>query len=207
MVVLQQNYPDWRNAVVHESSPGNRGVSLRLQKECERYIPSQYFKDTLGGKQKNGVRCENLESLTFGDGCVDIHITQDVMEHVFHPARAFTEIARTLAPGGVHIFSVPLVNKRKPSVQRAKRDEDGTIIHLMEPVYHGNPIGDGRSLVTFDWGFDICEYIFQWSGLFTQIYYIDDPGKGIKAEYIEILVSCKSIGTNLSEYLQTSGKI
>ena len=47
-----------------------------------------------------GVRCENLEELTFPDESIDLHISQDVMEHVFQPKRAFAEIARTLRPGG-----------------------------------------------------------------------------------------------------------
>ena len=61
----------------------------------------------------------------------------------------------------------------------------------MEATYHGNPIGDGKSLVTFDWGYDIGEYIFQASGLFTQLIYINDIDKGIRAEFIEVLVTRK----------------
>jgi hypothetical protein len=72
-------------------------------------------------------------------------------------------------------------------------DDAHNVVHLAEPSYHGNPIGDGRSLVTIDWGYDICEHIFQSSGLFTQIIHIDDIGKGIRAEYIEVLVTRKPL--------------
>jgi len=138
----------------------------------------------------NEVRCENLESLSFDDDSVDLHISQDVFEHVFHPSRAFREIARTLKPGGMHIFTVPIVNKDKPSTPRALI-ENGKIVYLAPEQYHGNPVGDRRALVTVDWGFDICRHIFEASGLFTHIVHIDDLSKGIRAELIEVLVTVK----------------
>jgi SAM-dependent methyltransferase len=114
MLAIQTFYPDWKKLAIHESSPGNRGVSTRLQCECKNYVPSQFFPDRPLGKVHQGVQCQNLEALTFPDESFDLHITQDVMEHVFNPAKAFAEIARTLKPGGAHIASVPLVNKAKP---------------------------------------------------------------------------------------------
>lgn len=77
-----------------------------------------------------------------------------------------------------------------PSKLRAKIDNN-EIVYLEPEQYHGNPVGDGRSLVTVDWGFDICRHIFEASGLFTHIVYIDDLSKGISAEYIEVLVTVK----------------
>ncbi|MFN0160436.1 MAG: hypothetical protein ACKVQQ_04350, partial [Burkholderiales bacterium] len=47
------------------------------------------------------------------------------------------------------------------------------------------------SLVTVDWGFDICEHIFRACGLFTHVVQIDDLSRGIRAEYIEVLVTVK----------------
>lgn len=190
MHVIDTYFPKWRDADVHESSPGGRGASTRLAKECIGYQTSQYFPGHATGSMVQDVRCENLENLTYPDACFDLHITQDVLEHVFQPSRVFKEIARTLKPGGMHIFTVPLVNKQKASSLRA-RLEDGNIIHLREEMYHGNPVGDGRSLVTIDWGYDICRKIFDSCGLFTQIIHIDDLDKGIRAEYIEVLVSFK----------------
>jgi SAM-dependent methyltransferase len=154
------------------------------------YIPSQYFPDQEPGSIVGAIRCENLEALTFDDESIDLHVTQDVLEHVFHPSEVFKEIARTLKPGGMHICTVPLVNKGKPSTLRA-RIENKEIVYVEPEQYHGNPVGDGRSLVTVDWGFDICRHIFEASGLFTYIVYIDDLSKGIRAEYIEVLVTVK----------------
>ncbi len=191
MQVIEQFYPDWRYVVIHETSPSNRGASVRLAKECKNYIPSQFFVDKKLGAVHNGMRCDNFESLTFEDESVDLHISQDVMEHIFHPDRAFKEIARTLKLGGAHIFTVPLVNKIKASKFRAKMAADGSIEHIQKPVYHGNPIDSHGSLVTMDWGYDIVKYVFDTTGLFTYMLYIDDLSKGIRAEYIEVLVTVK----------------
>lgn len=190
--VINNFAPNWKSLIIHESSPAMKGASLLLRNECGKYIASQYFNHIPSGEIVDGVRSENLESLTFEDNSIDIHITQDVLEHVFNPKNAFQEIARTLAPGGMHIFTVPLVNKKNPSKRRAARDIQGNVKHLREPSYHKNPIGDGESLVTIDWGYDICEHIQKSCGLFTQIVYIDDLSKGIRAEYIEVLVTQKN---------------
>jgi SAM-dependent methyltransferase len=190
MYVIDTYFPNWREAHIHESSPGGRGASTRLANECSNYSTSQFFQGKAPGSMVDGIRCENLEELSFPDESFDLHITQDVLEHVFHPSRVFREIARTLKPGGMHIFTVPLVNKNSPSRLRA-RLENGEIVHIVEDIYHGNPIGDGRSLVTVDWGYDICQKIFDACGLYTQIIYIDDVTRGIRAEYIEVLVSFK----------------
>jgi 2-polyprenyl-3-methyl-5-hydroxy-6-metoxy-1,4-benzoquinol methylase len=51
---------------------------------------------------------EGLSLLTRAspDESFDLVITQDVMEHVFAPAEAFSEIALILNPGGAYILSV-----------------------------------------------------------------------------------------------------
>jgi SAM-dependent methyltransferase len=190
MVVIDSYFPEWRKAVIHESSPEHRGASLRLAKECSQYMPSQYFPNHTPGTLVGKMRCENLEALSFADESIDLHITQDVLEHVFHPSRAFRQIARTLKPGGMHIFTVPLVNKDKPSKLRA-HIENNEIIYMAPEQYHASPIGDGRALVTVDWGFDICRHIHESSGLYTHLVHIDDLSKGIRAEYIEVLVTVK----------------
>ncbi|MBT3200131.1 MAG: class I SAM-dependent methyltransferase [Phycisphaerales bacterium] len=190
MLTIQQYLPNWRSLTIHESSPSRRGASRRISKECSNYIPSQYFPDREPGAVVGKFRCENLEALTFEDESIDLHITQDVLEHVFHPSKVFKEIARTLKPGGMHICTVPLVNKDEPSKVRA-RIENNEIIHLEPEQYHGNPVGDGRSLVTVDWGFDICDHIFESSGLRTHIVSMDDLSQGIGGEYTEVLVTVK----------------
>lgn len=209
MSVIEMYYPGWRKLTVHESSPSSRGASLRIKSECEHYVASQFFMGKPPGSAvpmyepaeksrwraqryvSRDIRCENLEALTFADESIDLHITQDVMEHIFHPPQAFREIARTLKPGGAHIFTAPLWKKHEPSVVRARMETDGSITHLDTPVYHGNPLSDEGSLVTVDWGYDICRHIFEACGLYTHLVYLDDLSKGIRADLIEVLVTVK----------------
>lgn len=191
MWCIETFFPSWRESVVHESSPASRGASLKLRNEVSQYIESQCFPDAPAGSYRGTTRCENLECLSFEDASIDLHVTQDVMEHVFFPEKAFREIARTLRPRGMHIFTVPLVNKSRPTQVCARMRDDGSIEHLMEPAYHGNPVSNEGSLVTRHWGFDICEFIFRSSGLFTQMVHLDALEWGIRAEYIEVLITRK----------------
>lgn len=191
MVVLERCFPRWRQMIVHESSPGGRGASVRLANEAGQYIPSQYFQGNIPGELISGFRNENLESLSFADETIGLHVSQDVFEHIFNPVLAFREIARTLQPGGAHVFTVPLVRKDEPTRRRATLGTDGTITHHVPPQYHGNPIDDNGSLVTIDWGYDICDFIARVSGLATEMHCIDDLSQGVRGEYIEVLVSRK----------------
>ena len=184
--------PNWRDLIIHECSPSEKGASKMLSQQCHQYIPSQYFPGQPGGSFYEGDRCENLESLTFADESIDIHISQDVLEHVLRPTMAFREIARTLKPGGMHIFTVPLVKKNQPSSPRVKVNGD-SFECIETPEYHSNPVGNGKSLVTYDWGFDICKHIHESCGLFTHILRSDDISRGIRADLIEVLVTVKSL--------------
>ena len=189
--VIDQQFPNWKAGVLHESSPGGGASSARLARECPGYFSSHFFAGHAPGSMVGNARCENLEALTFSDESIDLHVTQDVMEHVLDPHAAFREIARTLKPGGAHVFTAPLVNKANPTLQAARREPDGSVTHLMAPEYHGNPIDPRGSLVTWRWGFDIARHIFEASGLFTEFYIYDDLSLGIRAEYIEVMVSRK----------------
>lgn len=193
MAVIDAWFPRWREMTIHESSPSSRGASRRLANECAHYVASQYFPGREPGSVADGVRCENLEALSFADASIDLHVTQDVMEHVFDPAQVFREIARTLKPGGAHVFTAPLWKKHEASIRRARLEADGTITHLDTPVYHGNPVSEEGSLVTVDWGYDICRHIFEACGLFAHLVHIDDLSRGIRADLIEVLVTVKPL--------------
>jgi SAM-dependent methyltransferase len=194
MYCIEKFYPAWNKLVIHESSPVNRGTSLRLKSEAEGYIPSQYLPGHKSGQIVNEIRCEDLEKLSFPNNSVDLHISQDVFEHIFNPAAAFKEIARTLKPGGAHIFTTPLINKASPTLRCAKKKRDGSVEYLLNPPeYHNNPVSSEGSLVTMHWGYDIVDYIYQACGLVTEIMYIDDLDLGIRAEYIEVLVTRKPL--------------
>ena len=90
--------------------------------------------------------------------------------------------------------TVPIVRKAKQSRVRAKLNKAGEIEYMLPAEYHGNPIDANGSLVTVDWGYDICEFIHQHTGLHTTMVYLDDLEHGIRAELIEVLISRKLPG-------------
>ena len=190
--VLLDLRPDWQQAVIHESSPSIRGASARLMRDCAEYTYSYYFPGVPAGSLEKGARCENLEALTFADETFDIFVTQDVLEHVFHPLDVFREVARTLKPGGIHVFTVPITRYREPSRRRARLGAGG-VEHLLPAEYHGDPVNDGGALVTVDWGWDISQQIFDSSGLFTHVFHIDDLTRGIRAAHIEVFATMKPL--------------
>jgi SAM-dependent methyltransferase len=190
MRVIQTLYPNWRDLKIHESSPSSGQLSPKLAAACPGYLASQYLPSVPFGSVADGVRSEDIEAQTFADESFDLVVTQDVFEHLFHPDRAIAEIARTLRPGGAHIMSVPIVNKDKASRRRASL-VDGEVVHHAEPEYHDNPVDPKGALVTVDWGYDIADFLHRHSGLPTSIFTIDDLSQGIRAEYIEIVVSRK----------------
>lgn len=191
MLTIEKYLPDWKELKIHESSPGDRGASIKLKNCAANYTTTQYFPNKILGEVINGFRNEDLEKQTFENEHFDLVVTQDVMEHIYDPAKAFKEIARTLKKGGMHIFTVPLVNKFNPTVKWAEKSRNGSPIFLHEPEYHGNPVDPKGSPVTMHWGYDIIDFIKTNSDLETEIIYIDNLDYGIRAEFIEVLVSRK----------------
>jgi Methyltransferase domain len=125
MLMINKYDPNWRNLKIHESSPIDRGASMLLKNECANYHASQYYPNHAFGSKIDGFRNEDLENQTFENEVFDLVISQDVMEHIYDPAKAFSEIARTLKPGGAHIFSVPIENRHTPSEIWAVKASDG----------------------------------------------------------------------------------
>jgi len=131
--------------------------------------------------------CQDLTKQSFEDESFDLQISLDVFEHLFEAEKAFKEIARTLKTGGAAIFTVPLIRGNKNTIKRAIL-ENNKIKHLKEPDYHGNPAGDGKSLVTYEWGYDICEEIYKATNLKADIINQNIPEKGIEGPLTEVII-------------------
>jgi SAM-dependent methyltransferase len=197
METLSRRFPQWRSLSIHESSPGWDIVSQRLARECQNYVASQFEPDRPLGSLTKGSRLpcgqyfvEDLENQTFRDGQFDLVVTQDVFEHIFRPDLAIREIARTLRVGGATLLTAPMVMRGNPSRRRARSD-GGQIHHLLEPQFHGNPVSAKGSLVTIDWGYDICAYLQHHSGLSFLMLKIEDMDKGIVGDFTEVLIGTK----------------
>lgn len=117
---------------------------------------SEYVDGKKSGEANNGFYCQDLQATSFEDESFDLIVTEDVLEHVPFPDRAFNEIRRILKPGGYHIGTIPINWGRDVSVPRAII-ENGQIRHLMEPEYHGDPFRSEGILAFTDYGRDILE--------------------------------------------------
>lgn len=189
---IERFFPQWRGLEIYESSPDGP-ASRVIAEQCRAYTASQYWPDVAAGAHKDGIRCENLESLTFQDESFDLVITQDVFEHVLNPDAAFREVARVLRPQGAHVFTVPLYAERATRM-RARPAPDG-IEYLLEPDYHDNPIDPNGALVVTEWGSDLMARIARVSGLNTIVYEVRDTKLGLDGEFLEVLISRKPGGS------------
>lgn len=122
--------------VVHNASAA--GILFNALGKAANIIHSEYYDGVERGTFKNGVLNQDLQALTFGDGSVDLILTEDVFEHVPDFRKGFAEVHRVLKPGGMHIFTIPYYQDRK--TRDLFRMEGGKTV-LLEPIeYHGDPI-------------------------------------------------------------------
>ena len=183
--------PNWRELILHESSPVDRSISGIMMRQAPHYIGTHYFTDVPLGKVFNGFRCENLENLTFADSSVDLHCHLDVLEHVNNPESCFKEMDRTLKPGGKLIFTTPIYEGKVKTERRARYKDDG-IEFLAEPEYHGNPIDQSGALVTFHYGSDFADLIQDWVPNFgVNMVTLNDTRMGVIGKFREVFVVTK----------------
>lgn len=127
-----------------------------LRRSARSLATSEYFADAAPGELRSGIRCEDVQRLTYADASFDMVTHTEVLEHVPDDARAFAELARVLRPGGVMVFTVPM-HEGEGTVERA-RLRDGVLEHLSTPVYHTDPLRHGAGILAFrDYGRDILD--------------------------------------------------
>lgn len=112
-----------------------------------------------GATDDNGLRHENVEQLSFPDHAFDLIISQDVLEHVAHPERAFREFRRVLRAGGTLLLSVPFDPRRRRTLRRAEIGVAGEVVHHLPPDYHFDPLDPAGCLVFSEFGWDILELL------------------------------------------------
>jgi SAM-dependent methyltransferase len=191
--VLHRELPHWRTVAIHECSPMNRGVSMKIRAEAANYVGTHYFPDRPFGAVVDGWRNENIEKTTFPDESFDLVLSLDVTEHVFDPGAMFRDIYRTLRPGGLYVSTFP-VRKwlAESAVPLARLRPDGGVDFLKDPPeYHGNPIDGKGSLVTWDYGYDIHLLIAYWAPFAVEVSRFNDRHLGILGEYTEVFLCRK----------------
>lgn len=188
MQAIERFYPNWKDLNIHESSPIDRGASVKISKGCKNYTASQFFPNQPFGELVNDVRNEDLENQKFENEVFDLVITQDVFEHLNQPEKAFAEIHRTLKKGGAHILTVPIENRFDPTVRWAEFDSKGNLNFLFTPEYHGNPVNDEGSPVFWHYGYDIVDMIEKSTAVKPYIQTWEDRDNGIEGLLNEIIV-------------------
>jgi SAM-dependent methyltransferase len=104
--------------------------------------------------ERSSVRHEDLLALTYPDASFDVVLHSDTLEHTPNVDQALAEIRRVLKPGGVSIFTVPIVRDGRKTVVRAEL-RDGSTHHILEPSYHGGSRQTTKQyLVYYEFGAD-----------------------------------------------------
>jgi len=96
---------------------------------------------------------EDICQLTFPSNHFDLAIHSETLEHLFDFNKAQSEVERVLKPGGIQIYTVPLLHSRSTR-QRMQLAADGRTLHLLPLSYHGN---EGEFPVVWEFGSDFFE--------------------------------------------------
>ncbi len=143
-----------RVAACELSSRGPLAAFLR--RAAASVALSEYLDGVAPGEVRDGVRCEDVQRLSYPDASFDLCTSTEVLEHVPDDACAFAELHRVLRPGGVLLFSVPIADA-DATFERARRVEAG-VEHLAPPSYHGDPLRPGAGILCYrDYGRDIVD--------------------------------------------------
>jgi 2-polyprenyl-3-methyl-5-hydroxy-6-metoxy-1,4-benzoquinol methylase/GT2 family glycosyltransferase len=146
------------------------GILHSYLKDHPNLSYSEWLSDVTPGEVHNGVRCEDLQRLTYPNNYFDIILTSETLEHVPDPDRAWREINRTLKGGGYHIFTIPVIPSQRQTIQRAQLVE-GVRKDLLEPAYHGPP--ERQDIIVYtDFGMDVTDKLNN-LGLRTEIFYVN----------------------------------
>lgn len=133
-----------------------------LKNSYENLIGSEFLGSSVsfGSVNLSGIRNEDATTLTFEDESFDAILSYDVFEHIPNFDLALKECFRTLKKGGRLLFSVPFNSNSEKNIIRATVDESGKINHLLEPEYHGDPIGGGNGILCYQhFGWEILDQL------------------------------------------------
>lgn len=127
------------NIVIYNTEA--RGPIHEALKAAPGYMCSFYFgPDYQGGTYVGDYMHQDLMDLSFENESIDVVLSSDVFEHIADPYKAHTEVYRVLKTGGTHVFTVPFHQTSFVDDRRAMIDQQGELVHLKEPIFHGDPV-------------------------------------------------------------------
>lgn len=167
-------YPDSRIYITEQVTP----LYSFLKSKYPHLIGSEYLGDNIQpGTIINDIRHEDMTNLSFLDSSFEYYLSFECFEHIPFYEKAISEIYRVLQPGGMFLGSFPFDLNSSKNIIRATINPDGTINHLLEPEYHGDPVSEKGILcfTVFGWelldqfrnaGFKDVYLVLAWSDLF-----------------------------------------
>jgi hypothetical protein len=146
--LLKQEFPPEAHSSVYITEQVTPFFA-KVQSVYAEVTGSEYVSpDSRPGTDHEGIRHEDVQTLSFADSSFDLLVSLDVLEHVPSPDLALTEFFRVLKPGGVAVLTFPFTFDHAQDVVRAEL-RDGEITHFMEPEYHGNPMDMEKGALCF----------------------------------------------------------
>jgi len=117
---------------------------------AQQLVETIYRPDLQMGEPVNGLINQDMTSLRFADSSFDLAIHSDTLEHILDYEKALNEVRRVLKPGGLQIYTIPLIRGRRTR-QRIALDPDGKPLNLLPPSGHGS---EGEYPVVWEFGGD-----------------------------------------------------
>jgi SAM-dependent methyltransferase len=114
-------------------------VHRYLKHRFGRFECSEYFGPPAGGERVNGVRNEDVQNLSFDDGCFDLVSCTEVFEHVPDYLAGFKEVFRVLRPGGWFVLTVPFFDSATTKAI-CRIAEDGRLQWIGDEEYHDSQV-------------------------------------------------------------------
>jgi Methyltransferase domain len=118
---------------------------------------SDYQPGSQPGATSGGTRSEDLTNLTYSDASFDLVLTSETLEHVPSLDAALRELRRVTAPGGRHVFTIPLLPGVPQTFARSIVLPDGSVEHRAPRICH--PGGDVGYPVFTEFGADVPELL------------------------------------------------
>jgi len=128
-----------------------------LSKKYKNIIGSEFLgPDNNPGTIVNSIRHEDMTGLSFQSSSIDHYLSFECFEHIPEYQSAIPEIFRVLKPGGCFLGSFPFDRNVHDNIIKA-RMENGNIIYLTEPEYHGDPVSEKGILCFTIFGWQVLE--------------------------------------------------
>lgn len=144
------------------------GVVRYLKAHARSLTTSEYFDGVPSGRFQDGIRCEDVQALSFEDCSFDLCTSTEVFEHVADDLAAFRETRRVLRPGGVLVFTVPLTGQSS-TVERTSII-DGFRVNTMPAEYHSDRFRGPNVFCYRNYGDDVLQRLAEAGFVDAQFY-------------------------------------